>query len=100
MITDGESNEEFGRLFDDAKDARESGIIIYAVGITDAINTNELSGITSFDQKQGESWWTSPSFVTVSQIAPQISGVVCKGGKTDLSTSSTFIKRCTDLRTA
>jgi hypothetical protein len=77
VITDGESNEDVERVIPDARNAENRGIKVFAIGITNAVNTQELANISSLPQRLNENWWTSPEFTTLNQIIQQVTQAIC-----------------------
>jgi len=77
VITDGESNEDVERVIPDARAAERRGIKVFAIGITNAVNTQELANISSTPQRINQNWWTSPEFTTLNQIIAQVTQAIC-----------------------
>ena len=77
VITDGESNEDVERVIPDAREAERRGIKVFAIGITNAVNTQELANISSTPQRINENWWTSPEFTTLDQIIRAVTQAIC-----------------------
>ena len=77
VITDGESNLDQQRTISDAEAARAANIEIIVVGITNAVNIAEVSGISSVPQIQDQNWHTAADFVTLSEIVDDIAQSTC-----------------------
>ena len=73
LITDGESNIEEWKTIPNARKAKNDGIIMLVVGITDDINRGELEGISS-NGVLGDSYWLSPGFEVEQDILRHILG--------------------------
>ena len=65
VITDGESTIEPERTLREARKARQDDITIFAIGITDEINEEELAGISSKPQKKNKNYFLSTDFDTL-----------------------------------
>ena len=76
VITDGESNVNEARTVPNADAATADGITMLAVGITDQVNMQELAGISSTGI-QGDTYWTSPSFMVTSAVVQNIVNRTC-----------------------
>jgi len=83
VITDGESNLDQNRVISDAEAARAAGIDILVLGITNAVNIAEVSGMSSMPQIQHENWWLATDFGTLSEVLEHIVAATC-----DIITSS------------
>jgi len=80
VITDGESNVNAQNTIPEAERAHAAGIEVISIGITDAINANELRGISSPPHIENENWWLSEDFTTLSEIQESIVNRVCLNG--------------------
>lgn len=76
-ITDGESNEDKERVIPDARSAEATGIKMFSIGITNAVNVQELSNISSTPRQMNVNWWTSPEFTTLETIISQVQAAIC-----------------------
>ena len=79
VITDGASTLNAARTIPNAVQARENGITIIAVGITDLIDVDELRLMSSEPQKENENWFRTPNFHQLSSMVQSISNSVCSG---------------------
>ena len=77
VITDGESNEDVQLVIPYAREAERRNIRVFAIGVTNAVNTQELANISSTPQRINENWWTSPEFTALNQIIGQITQAIC-----------------------
>ena len=78
IITDGEATLDAGRTESDAINAREDGIRIYAIGVTDSVNEDDLKIISSEPQILGRNYWMSPRFSALSDIQEEVAQEGCK----------------------
>ena len=76
VVTDGESNNQQATI-NAASEAKQNGIVMLAVGITDSINEEELSAISSSGIK-GDNYWTSPDFKIARQIRKNLVRTACR----------------------
>ena len=76
VITDGGSSSK-GRTLSFARQAKNNGITMLAVGITDSIDESELAGISS-SGIEGDTYWTSPDFRITKRILKNIIQKACR----------------------
>ena len=63
------------------------GIDVISIGVTDAVQLNELRGISSLPQQEGNNWWRSPDFQGLDALLGHISTAVCQiAGKLNTKT--------------
>jgi len=86
VITDGESNLDSDRTISDAEAARAAGIEIIAVGVTDAVNMAEVSGISSMPQQQDFNYFLIDDFTALSGVVSHISSATCAASVSDVVT--------------
>ena len=79
VITDGMSNENEDKTIPYANDAKNDGIIVLAVGVTDDVNEAELAGISS-NGREGETYWTTTDFRVLDRVLPLIVERACTTG--------------------
>lgn len=77
IITDGVSTWDKDRTIPDAVDARNDGIRIFSVGITDAVDENELRLMSSSPQIEGQNYWRSSDFSQLDNIVAEIVQQTC-----------------------
>ena len=78
VITDGESNDNKTRTIPEAQIARRMGATLFSVGITDFVNENELRLISSPPQIEGQNWFRSPDFASLtSTLLGPLTRTVC-----------------------
>ena len=77
VITDGESNVNASQTIPQAELAHAQGIYIYSIGISDAVNIEELAGISSWPHQLNQQYWTSPDFTQLGEIIDTVSESVC-----------------------
>ena len=77
VLTDGKSTKDANKTIPDAIEARKRGIMMFSVGITNAVNDNELKGISSDPQQEGVTYWKNPDFQTLNRIIEQIRTQIC-----------------------
>lgn len=88
VITDGVSTKDDDRTISDAKTLRESpyDVTIFAVGVTNQIDVNELEAISSEPQEKDQNYFTSPDFDELNRLIEALLNGTCK---TDPATSTT-----------
>ena len=62
LITDGKSTRDPDRTIPEAEAAKANGIRMYAIGITGAVDANEVKQMSSAPQKQDVNYWLFKSF--------------------------------------
>ena len=77
IITDGVSTWDKDRTIPDAIDARNDGIKIISVGITNAIDENELRQMSSMPQEEGKNYFRSAGFNELDTIVDSIVAETC-----------------------
>jgi len=77
IITDGVSTYDKARTIPDAIDARNNGIKIISVGITNAIDENELRQMSSMPQEEGRNYFRSADFNQLDTIVDAIVAETC-----------------------
>lgn len=77
IITDGESNIDQHLTIFEAEQAKSVGMRIFGIGITNAINRDELRLISSPPQLEGRNWWITASYQTLSAIADTLLRETC-----------------------
>ena len=78
IITDGKATRDIDSTIPNAEAARADGIIIFAIGITDSINEDELQSLSSEPQVLGENFFVSPTFDALSNIEDVVTTEVCE----------------------
>jgi len=86
IITDGESNLDETRTVADATDARAAGIEIIAIGVTDAVNMDEVRGISSLPQTLNFNYYLLDDFSTLSEVVERVASSTCTVAAADLVT--------------
>ncbi|MRC56947.1 VWA domain-containing protein, partial [Bacillus thuringiensis] len=64
-----------------AESARNDGIYIYTVGITDRINVEEVRKMASMPQKKTENYYLSKDFNSLTSVADALVSHACINGK-------------------
>lgn len=77
IITDGVSTWDKDRTIPDAVAARNDGIKIISVGITNQIDENELRLMSSLPQEEGKNYFRSPDFDQLDTIVDAIVQETC-----------------------
>ena len=62
LITDGQSNIDNARTISDARAAKDAGINIVVLGVSNQISEGELRDLSSYPQTRGVDYFVSPSF--------------------------------------
>lgn len=84
VITDGESNVDDQRTVPDAQEARNRGIMIYTMGVTNAINENEIRQISSSPQQVNVTYFTATDFTTLdATVNNLVQAAGCSGQNTN-----------------
>jgi len=83
VITDGVSTYDADRTIPEAQSARDQGIKIYSVGVTTAIDENELRQMSSDPQTINENYFTSASFQALDQVVDTLVSQTCSGVTVD-----------------
>lgn len=81
VITDGESNDNKTRTIPEAQLAKNAGITMFAVGITNFVNKTELRGIASLDNTDSRGdkrfLWEAPNFKQLPTLLAKLASDVC-----------------------
>lgn len=80
VVTDGESNLDQTRTVLDAQAAQAAGIQMFSIGITSAVNLQELQSISSPPQQMNRNWFQSEDFNTLTAVMQQVLTPICEGG--------------------
>ena len=78
VITDGVSTFDKERTIPDAVEARNRNIQIFSVGITAAIDENELQRMSSMPQEKDKNYFTSASFGALDEIRDAVLTQTCR----------------------
>jgi collagen type VI alpha len=78
VITDGKSTFDSARTVPDANSAKNAGITVFSVGITNATNEDELRLISSPPQQMNQNYWLSADFNSLNTMTTQIVAETCK----------------------
>ena len=77
IITDGKSRINAGDTIPSAASARNDGIIIYAIGVTENIDENEVRLMSSEPQILDQNYFLSPTFEAIISVADELIGQIC-----------------------
>lgn len=77
ILTDGKSTFDKQRTISDAIYARNSGIDIYAVGITSGIDKQELKEMSSSPQIENSDYFTSTDFRELGTLVEKLADKAC-----------------------
>jgi hypothetical protein len=77
VITDGVSTINPLSTVPTAIQARDRGIKIFTIGITNSINEEELRLMSSPPQIKNENWFTTPSFQAYQEVSRAIQSEIC-----------------------
>lgn len=76
VITDGEANRDVNLTIPEADNARSRGIIVFAIGIGEAVSQDELNGIAN---KPSESFvFNAESFDDLPAIKQSVISAACE----------------------
>ena len=89
VITDGESTIDAGSTISEAVTARNKGIKIFAVGITNKIKESELLGISSAPHVKNEDYFLATSFQSLQTVTDALTAETC--GNADNGRSSMLV---------
>ncbi len=78
LLTDGVSNIDKHRTISDAEEARNKGIEIFTVGITNSINEDEVKGMSSVPQEEGTNYFKTADFMTLLALRDVVGQSVCQ----------------------
>lgn len=78
LLTDGESNVNQPNTILEAEAAQGDNINMLVIGVTNAVNEDELRGISSAPRLINQNYWLSPDFMALESIAASISRFICE----------------------
>lgn len=78
VITDGESNINDWLTVDEAERARNEGIKLFSVGVTNDVNEQELKAISSYPQEENRNYWKTPNFTSLNTIIESLQRETCE----------------------
>lgn len=81
VITDGESNVDRQRTIPDAEAARSAGIAIFSIGVTNAVNEQELRQMSSMPQYRDQNYYMSAGFDVLGDILAKVASETCTAPK-------------------
>ena len=79
VISDGISTVNSRRTIPEAEAARSKGIIMFAIGVTDQIDQDELRAISSEPQILNQNYFVSPTFEALADIETIVTSAICPG---------------------
>lgn len=77
IFTDGISTIDPELTVPAAERAKQSGISIFAVGVTSVQAEAALKNISSMPQRQGQNWFASTSYLLLNLLVDEVSGHTC-----------------------
>ena len=77
IITDGVSTINKESTIPEAERARDRGITVFSIGITTAIDENELRMMSSQPQQESRTYWKSASFQMLPDITDELVSQTC-----------------------
>jgi Mg-chelatase subunit ChlD len=77
VITDGKSTYDANRTIPDANAAKQQGVQLYSIGVTNAIDEEELKDISSDPKMLDQNYFISPNFTALSGFIDQIVKETC-----------------------
>ena len=94
VITDGESTIDPDRTIPEAQTARNKGIKIFAVGITNNIKESELRDISSAPHVKDEDYFLATSFQSLQTVTDSLTAETCGGADNGRSTMLVVVVEC------
>ena len=77
IITDGVSTTNNETTIPEAQAAINDGIRVFSVGITNNVNVNELKGMSTIPQIEGQTYWRSADFTKLGDIVDALVTETC-----------------------
>ncbi len=77
LMTDGKANRDKYRTIRDAEQARENGIKIYTVGISEDVDEDEIRLISCQPQKENFNYFMTTDFNTLQMLRDIVGQQVC-----------------------
>lgn len=68
VITDGESNAQQQNTVPEAERLQNMGVTVFTIGVTSAVNINEIRRISSAPRTENVNWFTAPDFTDLTTI--------------------------------
>lgn len=78
VITDGVSNENPENTIPAAEAARDAGIDIFSIGITNAVDETEVAGISSAPHQLNQNYWLIEDFRKLAEKVDEITTTICQ----------------------
>ena len=78
VITDGQSNINDWLTADEAERAQYKGIRMFAVGITNDVNEQELKDISSYPHQLGRNYRMTPDFTSLNTVIESLQKETCE----------------------
>ena len=88
VISDGISTINNDRTVSEAAAAREKGIVLFAIGVTDQVDESELQGISSEPQVKNRNYFVSPTFDALGEIGLALQSQICPEASTTLTVAT------------
>ena len=78
VITDGVSTVQRTQTIPEAERAHAEGIQVFTVGVTDEVNLDEVRAISSPPREVNRNYWTSPDFLSLSDVVASLQQETCR----------------------
>ena len=77
IITDGKSTINDENTIPNAEEARDEGITVFAIGVTESAEESELRGMSSEPQELDRNYFISPTFDALADIQGTVTSQIC-----------------------
>jgi len=77
ILTDGKEHINAGKTINEADSCKNNGVTIYAVGITNATDSERLAKISSDPHQRGVNYFITPDYTSLSSVVSVLADGVC-----------------------
>ena len=81
VITDGESNIDQATTLTEAQTVQDAGITMYSIGVNNAVDMAEVSGMSSQPRVLNQNYWLVVDFASLNAVADDIASAICVTGR-------------------
>ena len=85
VITDGESNIDQATTLTEAQTVQDAGITMYSIGVNNAVDMAEVSGMSSQPRVLNQNYWLVVDFPSLNAVAAGPAGAPGNTGPTGLT---------------